>query len=291
MLPQPKTSSNPLSQWMRQPKIYIRLPSQGRYWSRNAIDMPENGELAVYSMTARDELLFKTPDALMNGQAIVDVIQSCVPSIKNAWACPTIDVDTVLIAIRLATYGEKMPFKFRVPNTQEEVDYDIDLRILLDQQSNNHWIEQVVINDELVVFVNPLTFKHLNQTNMKSFETTRIMSMVNDENIPEEKKLEIFNNSFSKLTKISIDLLSDSIYKIVTPAGEVTENHYITEFVNNVDKDVFEKIQNHIKALKEHNDIQPLQLTSTPEQIELGAPETYTVPVTFNNSDFFAQGF
>lgn len=291
MLPQPKMSANPLSQWMRQPKIYIRLPSQGRYWSRNAIDIPENGELAVYSMTARDELLFKTPDALMNGQAIVDVIQSCVPSIKNAWACPTIDVDTVLIAIRLATYGEKMPFKFRVPNTQDEVDYDIDLRILLDQQANNHWVDQVVISDELVVFVNPLTFKHLNQTNMKSFETNRIMSMVNDENIPEEKKLEIFNNSFSNLTKISIDLLADSIYKIVTPSGEVTEKQYITEFVNNVDKDVFEKIQNHIKELKQHNDIKPLEFSSTPEQIGLGAPETYTIPITFNNSDFFAQGF
>ena len=291
MLPQPKISANPLSQWMRQPKIYIRLPSQGRYWSRNAIDIPENGELAVYSMTARDELLFKTPDALMNGQAIVDVIQSCVPGIKNAWACPTIDVDTVLIAIRLATYGEKMPFKFKVPNTQDEVDYDIDLRILLDQQANNHWIDQVVISDELVVFVNPLTFKHLNQTNMKSFETNRIMSMVNDENIPEEKKLEIFNSSFSNLTKISIDLLADSINKIVTPSGEVTEKQYITEFVNNVDKDVFEKIQNHIKELKQHNDIKPLEFSSTPEQIELGAPETYTIPITFNNSDFFAQGF
>jgi len=291
MLPQPKISANPLSQWMRQPKIYIRLPSNGQFWAKGSIQMPENEELAVYSMTARDELLFKTPDALMNGQAIVDVIQSCVPSIKNAWACPTIDVDTILIAIRLATYGEKMPFKFKMPNTIEDVEYDIDLRVLLDQQSNNHWVEQCVINDELVVYVSPLTFRHLNQTNMKSFETNRIMSMVNDESIPEEKKLEIFNASFSNLTKISIDLLSDSIYKIVTPAGEVTEKTYISEFVNNVDKTVFETIQNHIKELKAHNDIKPLTVTSTQEQIEQGAPETYTIPITFNNSDFFAQGF
>jgi len=291
MLPQPKISANPLSQWMRQPKIYIRLPSNGQFWAKGSIQMPENEELAVYSMTARDELLFKTPDALMNGQAIVDVIQSCVPSIKNAWACPTIDVDTILIAIRLATYGEKMPFKFKMPNTIEDVEYDIDLRVLLDQQSNNHWVEQCVINDELVVYVSPLTFRHLNQTNMKSFETNRIMFMVNDDSIPEEKKLEIFNASFSNLTKISIDLLSDSIYKIVTPAGEVTDKTYISEFVNNVDKTVFETIQNHIKELKAHNDIKPLTVTSTQEQIEQGAPETYTIPITFNNSDFFAQGF
>ena len=85
--------------------------------------------------------------------------------------------------------------------------------------------------------------------------------------------------------------MNDAIYKIVTPQGEVVEKTYIAEFVSNVDKEIFETIQNHLKKLKEHNDIKPLQFTSTPEQVALGAPETYTVPVTFNNSDFFAQGF
>ena len=31
-----------------------------------------------------DEITFKTPDALLNGQATVDVIQSCIPNIKDA---------------------------------------------------------------------------------------------------------------------------------------------------------------------------------------------------------------
>jgi hypothetical protein len=61
-------------------------------------------------MTAKDELMLKTPDALMNGQATVEVIKSCVPSIKNPWHMPSIDIDTILIAIRIATYGENMEF-------------------------------------------------------------------------------------------------------------------------------------------------------------------------------------
>lgn len=291
MLPQPKVNTNPLSQWMRQPKIYISLPSKGHYWQEDSIIWPETNELAVYSMTARDELLFKTPDALMNGQAIVDVIQSCIPNIKNAWECPTIDLDTILVAIRLATYGEKMPFKFTVPNTSEEIEYEIDLRVLLDQQSQNYWHDEIEINQELIVYVNPLTYKHLSKTNLKSFETNRILNMVNDDSIPDDKKLEIFNQSFNSLTKISVDLLAESIYKIVTPQGEVKNKSFIVEFINNVDKKIFQQIQDHIKNLKTHNDIKPLEFTSTPEQIELGAPETYSIPVTFNNSDFFGQGF
>jgi hypothetical protein len=279
---------NPLANYMRQPKIYITLPSRGEFWSKGSIDFPDNGEFPVFSMTARDELLFKTPDALMNGQAIVDVIQSCIPAIKDAWATPTIDLDTILIAIRLATYGEKMPFTHKVPGTDEEVEYEIDLRMLLDQQQNNRWIEQVVINPEFIIFVNPLTYKHMTQTNIKSFETTRILSMVNDESISDEKKLEMFNSSFNNLTKVTIDLMSSSVYKIVTATGEVSDARYISEFVNNADKEIFDIVQKHLSALKENNELKPLEFTTTEEQREAGAPETYTVPINFNDSDFFA---
>ena len=78
--------SNPLSKYFRQSKLYISLPSQGKHYPAGAIDFPESGEVEVYSMTAKDELLFKTPDALLNGQATVDVIQSCIPAIKDVQA-------------------------------------------------------------------------------------------------------------------------------------------------------------------------------------------------------------
>lgn len=279
---------NPLTNFMRQPKIYIQLPSGGEYWAPNSIDMPENKELPVFSMTAKDELMFKTPDALLNGQAMVDVIQSCIPNIKNAWNCPTLDLDTILIAIRLATYGEKMPFSHKVPVVNEEVEYEIDLRMLLDQQQTNTWIEQIVIKPDLILFVKPLTYKHLTQTNIKSFETSRIMNMVNDESISDDKKLSMFNESFSNLTKVTVDLMAESIYKIIAGDEEVTDKKFIFEYVSNSDKDIFDTVQQHLKTLKEHNDLKPMEFNSTPEHQEAGAPLTYTMPISFNNSNFFA---
>lgn len=272
---------------MRQPKIYIRLPSDGEFWDPKSLDMPENREFPVFSMTAKDELMFKTPDALMNGQSMVDVIQSCIPNIKNAWNCPTVDLDTILIAIRLATYGETMKLSHKVPVIAEDVEYEIDLRLLLDQQQNNVWIEQVVIRDDLIIFVKPLTYKHLTQTSIKSFETTRIMSMINDDKLSDEQKLKMFNDSFVNLTKITVDLMAEGIYKIIAGDQEVTDTKFIFEFISNTDKDVFEKVQNHLKDLKERNEIKPLVAATSEEQQEQGAPATYTIPVSFNNSDFF----
>lgn len=273
---------------MRQPKIYIKLPSQGNYWPAKSINMPENGEIPVYSMTAKDELIFKTPDALLNGQSIVDVIQSCLPNIKDAWQVPSIDLDMILIAIRLATYGETMSIKHIIPGTKEEVEYDIDLRNLLDQQSQNIWAEQVAIDENMVVYVRPLTYRHMTQASMKSFETSRIMNMVNDDTIPDDKKIEMFQQSFAILTKVTVDMMSEGIYKIATPDTEVTDKKFIQEFVNNSDKVVFEKINLHLTEMKKLNDLKPLVCSTTEEQQAQGAPATYEVPINFNQSDFFA---
>ena len=89
-------------------------------------ETPESGEYPVYAMTAKDEILFKTPDALLNGQATVDVIQSCMPNVKDAWKAPSIDMDAMLVAIRMASYGELLPMKGMIPGTDIEKDFDLN---------------------------------------------------------------------------------------------------------------------------------------------------------------------
>ena len=86
-------NANPLKQFFRQPVIYARLPSKGKFYPPGTLDMPANNELPVLPMTAIDEITYRTPDALYNGQATVDVIQSCLPNIKNAWVIPAMDMD------------------------------------------------------------------------------------------------------------------------------------------------------------------------------------------------------
>jgi hypothetical protein len=36
------SKTNPLANFMRQPKIYIKLPSNGEFWNSRSIDIPEN---------------------------------------------------------------------------------------------------------------------------------------------------------------------------------------------------------------------------------------------------------
>lgn len=281
---------NPLTSYMRQPKIFIELPSKGLYWAEGSIDLPENKQIPVYSMTAKDELMFKTPDALLNGQAVVDVIQSCIPNIKDAWQTPTIDLDTILLSIRLASYGEKMEVTHTVPVIDEEVTHDIDIRMLLDQLSSEvSWEESVKINEDLTIFIRPLTYRHVTSTSLKTFETQRMIQMA-AEIQDEEQKLAVYNRSLDTIGNLTVDLLVESVKAIEIPTAIVKEPNFIREFFENADSAIFQKIEKHITDMKEKNGLKPIKVQSTPEQIAAGAPKEYSLPIIMDNSDFFGQG-
>jgi len=279
---------NPLAMFMRQPKIYIRLPSNGEYWPEGSLEISETEEYPVFSMTAQDEMLLKIPDALMSGQAVVDVLQHCMPNIKNAWHTPAIDLDVILIAIRLATYGEIMKTPVKVGAI--EMDYSIDLRTVMDSlQSRIQWIPYISINEDLTLFVRPVNYKQLSQAAIQTFETQKIIQMSNDQNMSDEDKVKIFKESFSKLTNITIGTISSTIYKIDSSNGSTDNPAFIKEFIDNVDKEIFEKIQKHLESLRENNSVQPISIDVTDEMREKGVTgDTIEIPLIFDASNFFA---
>ena len=282
-----KQGNNPLQKYFRQPKNYVRLPSRGKYYPAGTLDMPVTGELAVYAMTAKDELTFKTPDALMNGQATVDVIQSCVPSIKNAWFMPSIDLDAVLIAIRLATYGEKMDINITVPNTTIKRDYSLDLRTALDELLLAKFEERLVVG-QMQVLVRPVTYKEFTDSAIRTFEEQRIYTIVNDDKMDDQTKINLFHQSFSKLTDITIGLVSNSVTSIEVEGQTVSDPAHIKEFITNADKEFYNAVVNHVTSQRAGFSIKPVQIISTEEDLKAGAPVKFEVPVTFDQSNFFA---
>jgi hypothetical protein len=112
-------NNNPLRQYFRRPAVHLRLPSKGKYYDANVIDMPPTGELPVYPMTAIDEITVKTPDALFNGSAIPELIKSCIPDIKDPWSINNVDLDAILIAIKTASQGNDFTIESTCPECKE----------------------------------------------------------------------------------------------------------------------------------------------------------------------------
>ena len=280
------TAANPLQKYFRQPKIYLSLPSKGQYYPSGSIDLIENNEYPVHAMTAKDEMIIKTPDALLNGQATVDIIQSCIPNIKNAWLMPSLDVDAALVAIRIATYGEMMTLTTTTPVTSEEKDFELDLKVILERLINASYTDTCQVGD-LSIKLKPLNYREFTTVNLKSFEEQRIFTLVNDDSLTEEQKLAQFQNSFKKLTDLTVDSLKLSIESIQLGDEVVTQPEFISEFIDNADRETFEAIKGHLELQKDNFEIKPMIVDATPEDIANGVPETYEIPIAFDQTNFF----
>lgn len=278
---------NPLRKYFRQPKVYITLPSKGAFYPKGSIDLPDNLEVPVFAMTAKDELSMKTPDALLNGQATVDLIKSCVPNILDPWAMPSIDLDAMLIAIRIATYGEKMDITTKVPNTGDERSFEIDLRQLLNQLVTVDFETTLPIG-EMTVEIRPLNYREFTDSSLKTFEEQRVFAVMNNTELPDEEKLAKFNESFRKLTTLTMDVLTKSVAKISVGDTVVSNPVHINEYIQNTDKDFCKAVTEHLEEQKEKFQIKPLKVESSEDDIANGAPETFEVPITFDQSSFFA---
>ncbi len=287
-IPMAQPQGNPLAKHLRQPKIYIKLPSNGEYWPGKSLEKTENGEYPVYAMTAKDEITFKTPDALLNGQATVDVIQSCMPNIKDAWKCPSIDLDIILIAIRRASFGEKMSMSATIPKTNINKDFELSLQTIFDNYMSKEFVHTFAI-DGFKVQIQPLDYRTITQGMIKAFEEQRIFSIIDNDDLGNEEKLKKFQTSFSKLTDLNVETLVKSVIAIQpddSPEAVVNPVH-LKEFLMNTDAKIFNQIKDHIEAEKKKFTQQPLEVKATDEEMEAGADSTYEIPITFDQGNFF----
>ena len=272
---------NPLANWFRQPKIYVNLPSKGKFYPAGSLDHSSNEEYAVYAMTAKDELMFKTPDAMISGQSTVEVIKSCIPSIRDPWQMPSIDLDFCLIAIRIATYGEHMDVTAPCPYCNHSNDFMLDLNQWM-QMFNNFVFQDIVDVDPLRVSIRPYTYKETTKAAIKSLEQQKIFQIINDETMSDEDKLDKFGKSFVKLTELTVDVIADCITRIETPDGSSDDKAEIKDFINNCSKDVFAKISDNLTQMK-------TQINLEIKDVACGECEKkFDLPITMDQSNFFA---
>lgn len=275
-------SNNPLKQYFRQPAIYVRLPSQGKFYPPGSIELPPTGELPVYPMTAIDEITYRTPDALFNGQATVNVLSSCVPNIKDHWSTPSLDIDTLLIAIRIASYGHDMDVNSKCPKCGHECEHVVDLRAVLDRMRTPDYARSLRAGD-MEIFFKPMSYRHLNDNNAIQFENQKLFSVLPDGEMPDTEKMAALSSALQKITEITVRALAQSIAVIKTPQAMVSELEYIEDFLKNCDRDLFNKIKDHIIDLKAQSDMPPMRLTC-PE-----CQNQYDQAVTLDMSSFFAS--
>ena len=187
----------------------------------------------------------------------------------------------------LYDFAEEMGITIKKPVTGEEVEMNVDLRTIMDNFADAEYIDTVQVGD-MIVRLRPLTYKEFTKNALKTFEEKRIFNIVNDDAVEDEAKLQAFTNSFVKLTELTVGMISTGIVSIQIGDDVVDNRKHIDEFIANADKQFFNEITEHLNSQKEMFAVKPMTVNSSPEDIKNGVPATYDVPITFDQSNFFA---
>jgi len=275
-------NSNPLQRFFRQPAIYIRLSSRPQDWPSGSIDLPTNGELPVYPMTAMDEIAYRTPDALFNGEAVVSVIESCIPAIRDAWAVPSTDFDSILVAIRIASYGHEMDIGTKCPACETEADFGLDLRTVIDNLQSGDYTQALTVGD-LTFYFRPLNYRQMTASSQVQFEQQKTLQMLEQADVTEEVKVERLNTTMQRLLEVTVRALAESITEIRAQGTIVNDPDHFEDFLKNCDRGLFNTVRDRVIKLREQSELRPLKMTCPSCQ------HKYEQAFTLDMSRFFAR--
>jgi|TARA_R110000772_G_scaffold123470_1_gene229769 hypothetical protein len=277
--------NNPLRQYFRRPSVFISLPSGGKGYEPGDIEFEDenNKELPVYPMTAIDEITTKTPDALFNGSATVEIIKSCIPAIKNPWNVLSCDIDAILIGIKAAGGEEALEVESSCP--KEDCDttenYAINLQNLLRTIKSGDY-DKPFISGELTIYFKPIGYKIMNEISLQQFSIQAKFANLNTITDDAERVKES-QSALVEITEVTMDVLTHAIDKIVSPDGEeVTDKEYIIDFLKNCDTKSYEAIRDHNGELRSESTIKSLDMKCAT------CGHEYKQQFTLNATDFFA---
>ena len=281
---------NPLSAHFRAPKLFTPLPSEGRFYDNSVVEMPETLELPVFSMTAKDEMIMKNPDALLNGEAVAQVIQSCVPNVKNARAMMSSDIDVLLVAIQGATYGDEVEVTADCPQCNEQQTGVASVEAAIETMGR---LEDVytVEHDALTIEIRPFTYSSTIQAGITNFQSTRSLQALAD--VPDEmERLRLFNDNFKKIAELNFSLIIDSVQSITLADEEgedivVTDRDHIVEFLNNAENVVGKKIEEKIQDINSIGINHEMKMQCDTFMDEENCPKTFESRVNFDPVNFF----
>lgn len=276
--------TNPLTKFFRQPSIYLKLPSGGQFYADNSLNQPAAEELPVYPLTAKDEITLRTPDALINGASVVAVFQSCIPAIVDAWAVPSIDVDAIFIAIRIASYGHKMGISVSCPACKAVNEYEIDLRNSLARITSPNFQNQYQIGPLKVKF-KPQSYALINKINMLRYEDSRVIDQITKSELSNKEKLDYIKDQMQKISDLNLEGLVGATEYIQTPDNNiVTDPAFIMDFYKNVDAASISQLEKYYADIVKDGGAKPEDITCGDCKHE------FKTTIEFDYANFFVKG-
>tara|TARA_B100001093_G_scaffold513519_1_gene585617 strand:- start:643 stop:1515 length:873 start_codon:yes stop_codon:yes gene_type:complete len=282
---------NPLSEYFRSPKLYVKLPTGGKFYTKDIVEYPESGELPIFPMTAKDELIMKNPDALLNGEAVIQLIKSCVPNVKNVRRLISNDVDVLLVAIQGATSGDDIEVSAPCPGCDEAVTGIASVEGAIETMAVLEKAYTVETEQGLKIEVKPLEYSNTIKAGIASFQSSRSLQVMSE--MPDDMdKLKLFNESFVKMADMNYQLIVAAVHSVTIGKGEdantITDRDHIKEFLDNCESSVGASIEQSVAEINKIGIQKTMMFECDKDSCkEKDKPKEFEAAISFDPVNFF----
>lgn len=227
---------SPLQKYYRTAQIYISLPSGKNFYKKDVLELSDSGEVGVMPMTAKDELLLTSPDGLLNGESLAEILRSCVKGLHNPKGLIINDIEVLMLAIQYATYGKKNETEVVCPACNHLNTFNIDLQNVLETVKFLNPPFPVNLSSGLTVFVRPYSYTDTMKALSMSLEQSKLKRIMEDQVSTEEQKLSMFGELFKRVSSLNQDLVVNCVHKVVSETDNINveDKAQIKDFMFNI---------------------------------------------------------
>lgn len=226
----------------------------------------KNGEVEVLPMTAIDEITLSTPDKLLSGKAVLEVLERRVPQVLKPGELLAKDVDFLMVCLRLVSFGSTTSIQYNHGCKGEE-SHDHEYEIKIDKMvSTVAQIDPTVIDREY-----SFTCDNGQTVRFKPFTYSSVVKF------HELQALSKGEPSVDILEKLVIETLAHAIADV----DGVTNEAQITEWVAAIPLGMKKQLETHIQLTSEWG------VNSIVTETCKDCGDTISIPMSFNPVGFF----
>lgn len=228
--------SNPLLDKVVIQPIVRRLPSSGLLYEDGELDSSvTNGEIEIYPLTGMDDIKMKSPDMMLSGKAMIEVIGARCPQVLQPEELFIQDADYITFMMRIASYGDRLilPMTHRCEDVDEDDleshEYNIDLSQLI---SKIVYIEPSKLQER---FTCELSTGHV--VKFKPVRLKHIIELANNID-PEEENID-------KLQRRTLETIAE----LISSVDSCDNRAHIVELLEKISAPDYRKIEQKLRQL------------------------------------------
>lgn len=256
------------------PGVTVTLPTMGRFYRPGVLRPDANpASLVVKPFTLWQEIQFRDPYKVVSGKAVETMVAACCPDVLKPSAMMAIDVDAIMIAARIASYGNTIDITIKCSNPKTETkagddgiekevpvcdaqnEYRIDLARdvapqYVDVGSLESW--QVELPNGQIVQLAPQLYRTAIDFVKSRLKETQLLAeakkVSGDEDATERLRDRITDDRIGTY----VDYFRSSILSVVSVSGNVvTDRKQISEWLDRIPTQYFEQISTKLDKMME----------------------------------------